>query len=593
MCGISIRIRVDGEEVKGADLRLLAHRGPDACGEWYSPSRRFWLGHTRLSILDLSPAGAQPMVDPQTGNVIIFNGEIYNHLELRKDLGDLGWRGTSDTETLLVGYRIWGKSLFERLNGMFAFAIYDASRDSLILARDREGIKPLYIYRKGNFEWKMGSEWRSLFDGDQRRISSQEVSCYLRYGCFQEKSLPQSVKSLSAGSWMEIRSDGSNQSGYYGKEFDPVDQDLTEKDAVRMIREEVENAVERHLLSDVPVASFLSGGVDSSILTLLAARTTRRRLQTLSISFRGTSLDESSYAHQIAMRAQSHHEEIQLGNEEVCRSIGMAVDQMDLPTVDGLNTFLVCNKASQLGIKVALSGLGGDEIFGGYPIYRQMKWMIWGSYWMKLFPEGMHPLGDRLSEIPDWGIDSLVEWRRRKWTNRMLNTILLPLPRLENAIGRKDHFHQISSSERYHYMKPMLLRDADQMSMANSLELRVPFLDRELIRLTDRISGKVFDRAGYPKRLLIKAFEDLISSEIYKRPKMGFVLPMRDWMQGPLRPMVKEGLDHAIETLQLPRNQVNRYHELVLRKKLPWTLTWSLVTLGHWMKKNRVEPYCS
>src|ERR1700682_1584236 len=282
MCGIAIHLSLNGP-AKPLDLQLIRHRGPDSSGEWTSPDGRCWLGNTRLAIVDLSPTGAQPMTDPATGNVIVTNGEIYNHRAVREKLGrNVDWRGTSDTETLLVGYARWGHAVVEHLKGMFAFAIYDAARNELFLARDRLGIKPLY-YTAGVNGVRAASEVRVLAPASAT-IKPAAVSAYLQWGACPEGELIYSgIQALLAGHAMAISPDGEIKIWIYllsRKTFS-----LFPDNVIGRLRGLIDNAVEEHLLSDVPVASFLSGGIDSSVVTALAAQKLSNKLQTYSVGF--------------------------------------------------------------------------------------------------------------------------------------------------------------------------------------------------------------------------------------------------------------------------------------------------------------------
>ena len=288
MCGIAGAISFQNE-AQPFDLALISHRGPDSRGEWWSENRRCWLGHTRLAILDLSPTGAQPMTDPATGNVIVFNGEIYNHLTLRRELEALGatFTGTSDTETLLAAYRLWGAAMLPKLKGMFSFAIYDKAGGSLWLARDRFGIKPFYCWR-GKDAFVFASEVRGLASYGGLRSTRESVTAYLQWGCCPHSALlyPE-VFELPVGS--HLRVDAGPEAKpvpYWPPARFPNTAPAGGRSAlVHKTRELLEAAVHGHILSDVPVACFLSGGVDSSVITALAARELQRELHTFSVGF--------------------------------------------------------------------------------------------------------------------------------------------------------------------------------------------------------------------------------------------------------------------------------------------------------------------
>ncbi|HEX4644518.1 MAG TPA: asparagine synthase (glutamine-hydrolyzing), partial [Verrucomicrobiae bacterium] len=486
MCGIAVNFNFHNNATP-LNLARLRHRGPDGQGEWRSPDGRAWLGHTRLAILDLSPAGAQPMLDDETGNVIVFNGEIYNHLALRRDLGarQSVWRGSSDTETLLAAYRIWGEKMVERLKGMFAFAIYDGRRHGLFLARDRLGIKPLY-YHLNHDGFYAASEIRVLPLRHETSIHADRVAMYLQWGaCPEEGLIFPEIKVFPAGHSMFISSKGKIESPRYWPPPGPLR--ATARDPARQVRQLLETAVEEHLLADVPVASFLSGGIDSSIITALAARKSQRQLLTFSIGFKQAAHDETGIAREVASRYQTAHHRIELDDEETLQIISEAVEKFDLPSVDALNTYIIAKKVAGQGIKVALSGLGSDELFGGYPSFRDVPRLKWLSRLPSFCRNSLGRLGTRgrrLSDLPACDDASqLALWRRRFWTDAMLDNANLPAPALDcgEIPDLPDDFARISWMELTRYMRQTLLRDSDQMSMAVSLELRVPFLDHKLV----------------------------------------------------------------------------------------------------------------
>jgi asparagine synthase (glutamine-hydrolysing) len=572
------------------DLELLRHRGPDAQGEWRSLDERVWFGHTRLAILDLSAAGAQPMVDPQTGNVIIFNGELYNHLRLRRELHGRQpqWVGSSDTETLLAAYRSWGADLLERLKGMFAFAIYDASQESLFLARDRLGIKPLYYSSKrGSF--LAASETRALPDILRTKVEPERLASYLRWGACPEKDLLFSgIEMLPAGHWMTVSSLGRTELKRYWPAPRPI-RTFTH-DPARHTRKLLETAVQEHLLADVPVASFLSGGIDSSIITALAARSVSGKLQTFSVGFKQGTFDETKIAREVAERYGTDHHRIELDDEETIELVREAVGKMDLPSVDALNTYIVSKKVAEQGIKVALSGLGGDELFGGYPSFRDVPRMKLISHLPASLRRGLAifgQLGKRVAELPIGGATELATWRRRFWTDAMLVRAHLPAPAASAELNPDlpDDFSKISWAELTRYMRHLLLRDSDQMSMAVSLELRVPFLDHELVEFVLGLPGSQKRCNRTTKALLIESCRDLLPPSVYQRPKMGFGLPMDHWMRGPLQSFVEDGLREAGPRAGLSEDFLKCLYGQFKGRKLHWTRIWSVVVLGHYVRR--------
>lgn len=598
MCGIAGRLVVD-ESAEPMNIGLLHHRGPDGQGEWRSPNRCVWMGSTRLAIQDLSSAGAQPMIDEETGNVIVFNGEIYNHLRLREELGTQvhGWTGTSDTETLLVAYRCWHERMVEKLSGMFAFAIYDATDGSLFIARCRFGIKTLYYVHDGS-SFSFGSELKVLTDGSSISTSGEAISAYLQWGaCPEEILIDPRIKVFPAGHWLRLRADAIMDLQYYWPPFKFSSRAPTEKkfeDPVKQVRKLLDTSVEEHLLSDVPVAVFLSGGVDSSVITALAAQRLEGRLATFSVGFDEATLDESRVAEVVARRYKTDHTRIELEEDEVIELVKEAVSKFDLPSVDAINTYIVSKKVAERGIKVALSGLGGDELFGGYPSFTD----VWKMKLLSRIPRSLRQLvwrfgrlGELVAELPPTkDVQILARWRRRFWTEAMLRRAGLPnVPfELNRNPDLDDDFNRISWAELTGYMRHMLLRDSDQMSMAVSLELRVPFLHHDLVEYVYGLPMHLKVGGGLSKRLLVESCKDLLPEVVFERKKMGFALPMDSWMRGPLAFFVEEGLQELQERRVMLEGLTDALREQFARGQLHWTRLWSLVVLGKYLA-NRVK----
>lgn len=604
MCGIAIQFSPSAQATP-LDLAAIRHRGPDSSGDWTSPDGHFWLGNTRLAIVDLSPTGAQPMTDPTNGNVIVINGEIYNHRAVREALGSsVAWQGTSDTETVLRAYGKWGPDFLARIKGMFAFAIFDAQKQALFVARDRLGIKPLYFTRDEN-GMRFASEVRLLegrhscrphdaFEPDRRQeCRPSAISAYLEWGaCPEDRLLFSGVHAFPAGHAMSLGADGREELRSYWPAAPSFRS--PKKDAASSVRRLLERAVEEHLLADVPVASFLSGGVDSSIVTALAAQHLADRLQTFSVGFDFAEFDESAIARDVAQRYQTDHHLIRLSDEEVIHSVREAVEKLDLPSADAINTYIVSRAVARQGVKVALSGLGGDELFGGYPSFRDVPWL---KRFTRLPPALRHlirrstSLSERLADMPetlDAGV--LARWRRRFVTNQTLRAVGLPENevRFECPVDLPDDFARISWAELTGYMRRMLLRDADQMSMAVSLEMRVPFLDHELVEYVLGLPAAVKRAGPRPKSLLIESCRDLIPPAVYDRPKRGFVLPMKEWMRGPLAGFVDEGLRETITRELLPAKFVDGMRSAFANDRRHWTRLWSVVVLGHFAKRRQL-----
>jgi asparagine synthase (glutamine-hydrolysing) len=360
------------------------------------------------------------------------------------------------------------------------------------------------------------------------------------------------------------------------------------------LRALIDNAVEEHLLSDVPVASFLSGGIDSSVVTALAAQKLAKKLQTYSVGFDLAEFDETAIAQEIASRYGTDHHRIQLSEEEVIASVTEAVSKLDLPSVDAINTYIVSRAVAGHGVKVALSGLGGDELFGGYPSFRDVPRLqlvaALPSFLRRIIGLAGN-LGERSADLPRTGdAAELAHWRRRFFTDESIRHAGLPIVTepVDVPVALPDDFARISWTEMTGYMRRMLLRDADQMSMAVSLELRVPFLDHQLVEYVLGLPVAAKKRYSGVKGLLVEVCRDLLPASVYDRPKAGFVLPMKQWMRGALAAFVEDGLHETVARDLLPQAFVKEMRVAFQRGRLHWTRLWSLVVLGHYAKRRQL-----
>lgn len=530
------------------------------------------------------------MIDPVNGAVLVYNGEIYNHLELRGQLPEPagGWRGHSDSETILAAHRHWGLAAPTRLRGMYAYVLWEPAQQRLLAVRDPLGIKPLYIQRSES-GWRFCSEWRPL-GGRRRQTGPESLAGYLRYGAFPEAALPGvNITPLPAGHWLTLEADGRTRLERHWRPPEVVEAAAggAWRDHLRAV---LERSVGRHLLSDVPVACLLSGGIDSSAVVRLAALR-HPGLQTFSLGFEENGLDETAMAAEVARLAGADHHRLELGAGEIRDWVAEAVDCMDLPSVDAINTYIVAKAIRQAGLKVALSGLGGDELFGGYAIFRQAltyrrmaRWARSAGFLLRRGGER----GERLAEMPvEGGMARLCDWRRGFACEAELRDLDLPGPPAgaEPWPGTNgDWFAEVSWAELSGYTRHLLLRDSDQMAMAVSLEMRVPLLDTDLVEAVLRLPAAV--KTGYPmnKGLLVTALEDLLPREVYTRPKRGFTLPMREWMQGPLAGFVEEGLAALSKHNPVLNPMIRRHRRLFTEGRRYWTRLWRLAVLGHWQQ---------
>ncbi len=591
MCGV-VGTFVTKGSAQALPLGSIRHRGPDGQGEFRSSNQACWLGHTRLAILDLSPAGNQPMTDRTGRYTIVYNGEIYNHLDVRSELGTQTWRGQSDTETLVEAWAKWGASCLERFRGMFAFAIYDQLEHSLALVRDRFGIKPLY-FRSTHNEFRFASEVRAINDEAHLALSESSLATFMSFGHLQaDGCLGQDVFSLPVGSILRLDSNGVQSINRWW-DFEAairLPQTDNEQSPASVVRSLVESSVKEHLLSDVPVGCFLSGGIDSSILALTAARFMTEPLKTFTVGFDHEAFDERSIARHVAKIAGAEHNEVMLNDQQCLEWVVESVKVMDCPSVDAINTYIVSKAVSLAGIKVAISGLGSDEIFGGYPSFStvsRLEWIRWlpVSAQKKLVQFAPAKLSSKFADCTSNDPFSLGIACRRWMNTRTLakfgikQKALFPNPSLKQA----DSYAKVSDAEIHGYMEPMLLRDSDQMSMAVSLELRVPFLDHRLVSYVVGLPANV-KQGKPPKKLLIDAFRDVLPDQVWNRPKMGFTLPMSEWMRGPLKGFVEEGLRNSARFLN--ESKIADIEKKFSIGKVHWTRLWSIVVLGHYLKRN-------
>src|ERR1700694_1875159 len=565
MCGI-VGILARKAQIPPAVLeqatRSLEHRGPDDSGtvllkDTQPGAAEVGLGHRRLAILDLSRLGHQPMQDPATGNWIVFNGEIYNFRELRKELEAAGveFKSHSDTEVILAAYRVWGESCLTRLGGMFAFALWDAPRKRLLLARDPMGIKPLY-YHQSEQNFIFASEVRTLLQTGlvPRRPVPPGVLSYLEFGSVYEPwTIVEGVMAVPPGHVLTVEN-GSVRSREY---WNPLQASSRAESAASsgngiasgdQLSEILRDAVLSHLVSDVPVGVFLSGGIDSSALVAVLSHN-GVRTNTFSLVFQEDEFNEGQYSREIARRFGTEHHEIPVSQQDTLAVLPEALFAMDQPTIDGINTYLVSAKTRAAGVKVALTGLGADEMFAGYSNFRRVpKMELFSKRFGRLPRLARRPLAasvalfagkddrsGKLAELaaghaivhPYFLVRTLFGAAERETlfgggcedSERALESVLRESIALSSTL---DPVNRVSYLESHWYMRNTLLRDSDFMSMAHGLELRVPFLDRALVEACFRIPGDKKLQGNLPKSLLLASLGVELPREIVNRPKRGF-----------------------------------------------------------------------
>ena len=518
--------------------------GPDSSGFFCDENLPITLGHRRLSIIDLSIAGHQPMQDILNNYIISFNGEIYNYLELKKELENKGYvfQSNTDTEVLLNGYLEWGTNLFGKLNGMFAFILFDKRKKELIAVRDSEGIKPLYFGKDGE-QFYFSSEIRGfLAINPYWQENHQWTIFFLTFGFIPEPyTTLQNVSHLPKGSFMIFNLQNYKYEilKYSQVHFSVKINNL--KEAIQLTRNTVSSAIESHLIADVPVGVFLSGGLDSSIITSVAQKKHNEKLNSLSIYFEDEKYSEKNFQDLVIKRTGVIHRSFKVSNEEYQKQLPDILQAMDQPSVDGVNTYFISKYAKEAGFKVVLSGLGADEYFGGYSSFdgslnkvKRLKNAIKiigflnGKYSLKkvsfldekrwyndyLLNRGLFSPRDT-ANITGFSVSEV---------NSVLNLIKEP-----SEFEKLDSMNKISYMESNIYMQSQLLRDSDSFSMWHGLELRVPFLDRNVVNLAKSIDPIIKFNKKQKKHLLIEAFKDDLPQEVWNRKKQGFAFPFETW----------------------------------------------------------------
>jgi asparagine synthase (glutamine-hydrolysing) len=625
MCGIAgiISARSEAGSEAGPLSRMVAsldHRGPDdkGCARFTAMSgQSIGIGSTRLAIIDVSQAGHQPMDGPTGTTHLVYNGEVYNFSNLREQLGQEGapWKSQTDTETVLRAYERWGLDGFRRLRGMFALAIWDSQHDRLVLARDPLGIKPLYYYSDGS-AFLFGSEIRSLLASGlvPRVLDPEGVAGYLATGAVEAPStIVKGIRSLRPGHYLTVTCrDGNlaieeiNYSANLFQGSEVVPHPADRRKAIDTLKSVLEESVRLHLVSDVPLAVFLSGGIDSSALVALMSRVSGARAKTFTVVFEEKSFSEQSYARLVAERFGSEHSEIMLSDRSCYEMLPAALAAMDQPTIDGLNTYVISGAVKDAGITVALSGLGSDELFAGYPSFKRAV-RLRGLERIPLqlrgaaAQAGKSVLGNSVSRKKAWQLlaeggspRSVYAASRQLFSSDEISLLMpartAPVDCSSNGAHPSDLVNAISRLEIEGYMANMLLRDADQMSMACSLELRVPFVDAVVAPYVMNLPGAWKMDSGRPKPLLLDALGDLIPRDIWRRPKMGFQLPMERWMHSALRPDLEATFNNGgLAHLGISDSARAIWKTFDRTPRLErWSRPWSLHILKTWCEINRV-----
>lgn len=613
MCGIAGIISANPEhrnKIYGMNDRLV-HRGPDA-GAVYVDDH-VALGHRRLSIIDLSPAGSQPMWSSDGRYCIVYNGEVYNYLDIKRDLKEFSFRGNSDTEVVLNAFIKYGVAAFEKLNGIFALAIYDNVASKVYLARDRFGIKPLYYAQVGD-ELVFASEIRAIMGTGllEKKINKTAIIDYLRFTAVGTPlSIVQGLNQLPTGHFAVFEQGKLSLSCYRELADVPELEVGNDYETVRKkTRDLLLRAVERQLVSDVPIGAFLSGGIDSSSIVALMAEVTDRRIHTFNISFGEQEFDESEYANLVSKKFNTEHAEFKLRPKDLLDILPDALAAQDTPSVDGINTYLISKITKEAGITVALSGLGGDELFAGYAGFKQFK-RLSGSMIYNIPVAIRRPVARTLQSMvsaskikrmfnmasyQEPALGNIYPYFRTSFDDATLTKVMpfldvkslnlqqANLRKLKSHTDQLDLFSQFSMGEMYGYTQNVLLKDSDQMSMASALELRVPFFDNDLFDYVMNVPDHIKLSNGVPKSLLVHAVGTL-PDDVVLRKKMGFTFPWEHWIKYELAEMCDRSIYNLVEQGVVSNEVVDLYHKFKKDIHFNWAQVWLFVVLDQYIAK--------
>ena len=562
-------------------MRDSMHRGgPDDKGIYVDDQYPLALGHRRLSLIDLSSAGHQPMADNDNQLQIIFNGEIYNFQEIRTDLQSKGYhfRTKTDTEVILKAYIEYGNACFKLFNGMFAIALLDKNLGQLLLIRDHAGIKPLYYYLSKD-ELIFASEIRAFKAYKPAWAENPEwKTAFLTFGHLPEPiTTLKNVIPLEKGTIATINLNTlqATFTKFISFSFTSKITDLPQ--AISLVRSKLEQAVARHLISDAPIGVFLSGGIDSSLITLLAHRSIPDHLKTLSIVFEEQGFSEQPFQQMVVDKTGVDHHSFLVTKQQFGDALPDILEAMDQPSTDGINSYFICKYAKAYGLTAVLSGLGADELFGGYNSFNRtaisdllQKQSPFLNKIASFLP------GDKLKKISFLQRKDLIGqflFNRGFFSFNQVASMLnvsksdiedmLSKVALEELDPKTDGRDRVSWIETNLYMQNQLLKDTDYMSMWHSLEVRVPFLDKELMEAVYSIDASVKFDNKILKHLLIKAFDDILPPGIYQRKKMGFTFPFNSWM-------------HEV-TSTSTGNTYKKVRSQFLKNKVNWSRYWATV----------------
>lgn len=615
MCGIAGIIGFDKSRVEHLVRGMtdaLSHRGPDASGLFQDDDMA--LGHRRLSIIDLGHNADQPLQD-NTGNyVIVFNGEIYNYQSLKHEL-DYPWKTNSDTEVILAAYIKWGSACLEKLNGMFAFAIWNKADAELFIARDRLGVKPLY-YSITADSFVFSSEIRSLLSSGipERKINRESLQDYLTYMTVRTpETIIKDVKQLCPGEFALYRQGKFSKSFYWQLTKSKAETvDDTREQILEKLRKLFNASVQSRMVADVRVGAFLSGGIDSSAIVACMAGLSKQPVDTFSVVFDDKQFDESEYSRMVSQKYKTNHTELLLKPEDLLKNLDGFIKSMDTPSADGINTYMVSKMVAETGIKVVLTGIGGDELFAGYKgFYRWKRFSEHSNGFSNLFTRGAANLlsvflkGRNILKIKDLlnrnsqTLESFYANSRSVFLSHERSAMLTDEDTKHSSwvdlnqtdLRKFQSLSQYSIAELSHYTLDVLLKDSDQMSMAWALELREPFFDFRLVEYVLSVSDADKMAHGTPKRLFVEAMGTLLPPEIVHRPKKGFTFPWKTWLKNDLNAYCDKALHSLSDRGIFKARSVLKIWQDFLndRNAVSWLHVWGLVVLELWIEENKIE----
>jgi len=617
MCGIAGIVHFKNQYAEEKMIRqmtaCMSHRGPDADG--FFVEGEVALGHRRLAIIDLSAAANQPFTDNGGRYKMIFNGEIYNYQDVKLLLHEYDFKTTSDTEMIVAAYAKWGVDCVQYFKGMFTIAIWDRKEKEIFLARDRMGVKPLYYFIDED-KILFASETRAIVSTGlvKRKHNPKALQDYFSY---QSVSYPfsmiEGIQQLEAGSWMKIRNGKTEKKVYWDVTDPKTSFDFGDPAKIKShIRELLLESVKRRLVSDVPVGAFLSGGIDSSVVVGLMAEAGKGKPNTFNISFDEKEYDESDYAEMVAKKFNTTHTRILLKPASFLDELYNALNAMDTPSGDGINTYVVSKAIRQHGMSVALSGVGGDELFAGYPYFAQYL-QLHKKSWLWNLPRPVRELSalgagskkDRVQQLmhaDSAAIENVYPVFRQILTPALMqkltsidaavndSSIYHQLLQKKEQLERLPLLSQVSAAEYLGYTQHTLLKDTDQMSMASSLEVREPFFDSDLVEFVLSVPDSI-KKPVYPKSLLVESVKPLLPDEIVFRKKQGFLFPWNLWLKNELRSFCEQQINNICDRSFIRGNELKNYWQRFLKgdKNIRWAEIWLFVVLEYWMNKNNLE----